>query len=73
MHGPTLDTFVTLHVHVHMYMCMLYSECLLITIESDDSTEVIFAVFALALSGQSLDGQGRVSGEGAQTREKVSG
>ena len=44
---------------------------LALTIESDDSVEVIFVVLALSLSGQCLYGEWRVGGEGAEAGEKV--
>ena len=42
-----------------------------LTIKSDDGIEFIFIVLPLPLAGQCLDGEGRVSGEGTQAREKV--
>ena len=46
---------------------------LALTIKSDNSIELVFIVLSLSLAGQCLYGEGRVSGEGAQAREKVDG
>ena len=42
-----------------------------LTRESDNTAEVIFLELSLALFSECLDGEGRVSGEGAQAGEKV--
>ena len=46
---------------------------LMLTTESDSSLKVIFVKFSLAALGECLDGERRVSGEGAQTGEKIGG
>ena len=46
---------------------------ILLTTESDSCVKVIFVKFSLAVLGERLNGERRVSGEGAQTGEKVGG
>ena len=45
----------------------------MLTTESDSCIKVIFVKFSLAVFGECLDSERRVSGEGAQTGEKVGG